>query len=131
MIVSKTITTCSNQKLWMTAKKSAELDNIHGKLFRECAEQLSDGFTDIFSTSLSSAVIPTCLKTTTIIPMQKTSTVSCLNDYHPITLTPIIMKCFERLFMRHIWPAATITAIISNAPQMMPLPRPSIRPLPT
>ncbi|KAK1806797.1 hypothetical protein P4O66_005278 [Electrophorus voltai] len=28
--------------------------------------------------------------------------VSCLNDYRPIALTSIIMKCFERLVMRHI-----------------------------
>ncbi|KAI4902183.1 hypothetical protein NFI96_008259 [Prochilodus magdalenae] len=39
---------------------------------------------------------------TTIIPMPKKSLVSCLNDYRPIALTPIIMKCFERLVMRHI-----------------------------
>ncbi|KAI4903885.1 hypothetical protein NFI96_004961 [Prochilodus magdalenae] len=28
--------------------------------------------------------------------------VSCLNDYRPVALTPIIVKCFERLVMRHI-----------------------------
>ncbi|KAK1801765.1 hypothetical protein P4O66_022395, partial [Electrophorus voltai] len=28
--------------------------------------------------------------------------VSCLNDYCPTALIPIIMKCFERLVMRHI-----------------------------
>ncbi|KAK3539837.1 hypothetical protein QTP70_013422 [Hemibagrus guttatus] len=43
-----------------------------------------------------------CLKTTTIIPMPKKSPVSCLNDYRPIAITPIIMKCFERLIMRQI-----------------------------
>ncbi|KAK3547944.1 hypothetical protein QTP70_001322 [Hemibagrus guttatus] len=30
------------------------------------------------------------------------STVSCLNDYHPVGLTPIVMKCFKSLVMRHI-----------------------------
>ncbi|KAK3520982.1 hypothetical protein QTP86_003646 [Hemibagrus guttatus] len=38
----------------------------------------------------------------TIVPMLKKSTVSCLNDYRPIALTPIMMKCFERLVMRYI-----------------------------
>ncbi|KAK1803656.1 hypothetical protein P4O66_021063 [Electrophorus voltai] len=28
--------------------------------------------------------------------------VSCLNNYRPVALTSIIMKCFERLVMRHI-----------------------------
>ncbi|KAK3553651.1 hypothetical protein QTP70_006859 [Hemibagrus guttatus] len=50
----------------------------------------------------SSTVVPTCLKTTTIIPIPKKSTVSCLNNYRTIALTPIVMKCFERLVMRHI-----------------------------
>ncbi|KAK3562495.1 hypothetical protein QTP86_034607 [Hemibagrus guttatus] len=51
---------------------------------------------------LSSAVVHTCLKTTTIVPVPKKSTDSCLNDYRPVALTPIVMKCFERLVMRHI-----------------------------
>ncbi|KAK3526716.1 hypothetical protein QTP70_032064, partial [Hemibagrus guttatus] len=72
------------------------------RVLRECAEQLADVFTDIFNISLSSAVIPTCLKSTTIIPVPKKSPVSCCNDYHPLALTPIIMKCFERLVMRQI-----------------------------
>ncbi|KAI5085277.1 hypothetical protein C0J45_3294, partial [Silurus meridionalis] len=77
--------------------KSAGPDNIPGRVFRECAEQLADVFTEIFNISLSSNVVPTCLKTTTIVPVPKKSTVSCLHDYRPIALTPIVMKCFERL----------------------------------
>ncbi|KAK3509262.1 hypothetical protein QTP70_027038 [Hemibagrus guttatus] len=83
-------------------RKAAGSNNIPGRVLRECAEQLADVFTDIFSISLSSAIIPTCLKTTTIIPVPKKSSVSCLNDFRPIALKPIIMKCFERLVMRHI-----------------------------
>ncbi|KAK3544979.1 hypothetical protein QTP86_031012, partial [Hemibagrus guttatus] len=131
--VSKTITTRSNQKLWMTAEvrallksrdsafragdktalktvrdklvnpqKSAGPDNIPGRVLRECAEQLADVLTNIFNISLSSAIVSTCLKTTTTFHVPKKSTASCLNDYRPIALTPIIMKWFERLVMRHI-----------------------------
>ncbi|KAK3563373.1 hypothetical protein QTP86_023319 [Hemibagrus guttatus] len=74
-------------------EENAEL--THGKL-------LTDVFTNIFNISLSSAIVLMCLKTTIIIPVPKKSPVSCLNDYHPVALTPIIMKCFERLVMRHI-----------------------------
>ncbi|KAK1795791.1 hypothetical protein P4O66_008944, partial [Electrophorus voltai] len=56
----------------------------------------------IFNISLSCAVVPTCFKTTTIVPVPKKPTVSCLNDYRPFALTSIIMKCFKRLIMRHI-----------------------------
>ncbi|KAK3557255.1 hypothetical protein QTP70_026081, partial [Hemibagrus guttatus] len=82
--------------------KSAGPDNIPGRVLRECAEQLADVFTDILNISLSSAVVPKCLKTTTIVPVPKKSTVSCLNDYRPIVLTPMVMKYFEGLVMRHI-----------------------------
>ncbi|KAK2899380.1 hypothetical protein Q8A73_012509 [Channa argus] len=108
--VRKTTPPPSDQVLYLTTsevrktnpRKSAGPDNIPGRVLRECAEQLADVFTDIFNISLSSNVVPTCLKTTTIVPVPKKSTVSCLNDYRPIALTPIVMKCFERLVMRHI-----------------------------
>ncbi|KAK3521384.1 hypothetical protein QTP70_004133 [Hemibagrus guttatus] len=82
-------------------RKAARPDNIPG--LKECAEQLVDVFTDIFNISLKSSIVPMCLMTTTtIIPVPKKSPVSCLNDYRHIALTPIIMKCFKRLIMRHI-----------------------------
>ncbi|KAK1791191.1 hypothetical protein P4O66_013211, partial [Electrophorus voltai] len=83
-------------------RKAAGPDNILGRVLRECADQLADVLTDIFNISLSCAVVPTCFKTTTIVPVPKKTTVLCLNDYCPIALTSIIMKCFERLVMRHI-----------------------------
>ncbi|KAI2646963.1 hypothetical protein H4Q32_030697 [Labeo rohita] len=83
-------------------RKAAGPDNIPGRVLRDCAAQLTDVLTDIFNTSLSQAVVPTCLKSTSIIPVPKKSPVSCLNDYRPIALTPIMMKCFERLVMRNI-----------------------------
>ncbi len=64
--------------------------------------ELTDVFTDIFNISLSQAVVPTCFKATTIIPVPKKSSPSCFNDYRPVALTPILMKCFERLVMQHI-----------------------------
>ncbi|KAL0154309.1 hypothetical protein M9458_050422 [Cirrhinus mrigala] len=83
-------------------RKAAGPDSIPGRVLRDCAAQLMDVLTDIFNTSLSQAVVPTCLKSTSIIPVPKKSPVSCLNDYRPIALTPIMMKCFERLVMHDI-----------------------------
>ncbi|XP_046705724.1 uncharacterized protein LOC124386117 [Silurus meridionalis] len=58
--------------------------------------------TDIFNISLSDTVVPTCLKTMTIVSVPKKSTVFCLKDYRPVALTPIMIKCFERLIMGDI-----------------------------
>jgi hypothetical protein len=46
--------------------------------------------------------MPTCFKQTTIVPVPKNVKVTFLNDYCPITLTSVAMKCFERLVMAHI-----------------------------
>ncbi|MCI4379001.1 hypothetical protein PGIGA_G00222700 [Pangasianodon gigas] len=86
----------------INARKAPGPDNIPGCVLRDCAVELTDVFTDIFNISLSQAVVPTCFKATTIIPVPKKSPPSCFNDYRPVALTPILMKCFERLVMHHI-----------------------------
>ena len=83
-------------------RKATGPDGVPGKVLRDCADQLAGVFTNIFSQSLSQAVIPSCLKTSTIIPVPKKSSVSCLNDYRPVALTSIAMKCFEKLVRSHI-----------------------------
>ena len=59
-------------------------------------------FTDIFNLSLTESVIPPCFKQTTIVPVPKEATVTCLNDYLPVALTSVAMECFERLVIAHI-----------------------------
>ncbi|XP_028822402.1 uncharacterized protein LOC114775579 [Denticeps clupeoides] len=55
--------------------------------------------TNIFNVSLSTTILPTCL---TIVPVPKKSSVSCLNVYCFVAITPIMMKCFRRLVMKHL-----------------------------
>ena len=51
---------------------------------------------------MSESVMPTWFKQTTILPVPKNTKVTCLNDYQPIALTSVAMKCFEMLVMAHI-----------------------------
>jgi len=60
-------------------------------------DQLAEVFT--LNLSLYQSAVPTCFKQTTIVPVPS---VTCLNDYHPVALTSVIMKCFERLVRTHI-----------------------------
>ena len=83
-------------------RKAAGPDNIPGRALRACANELADVLTSIFNLPISHCTVPSCFKTTTIIPVPKKSPPSCLNDYRPIALTPIIMKCFERVVLTHI-----------------------------
>jgi hypothetical protein len=86
----------------VTIHKAAGPDGVPGHVLRACADQLASVFTDIFNLSLSKSVILTCFKQTTIFPVPKNTNVTCLNDYRPVTLTSVAMKCFERLVMAHI-----------------------------
>ena len=72
-------------------------DGIPGRVLRVCAVQLAEVFTDIFNRSLLQSVVPTCFKHSTLVPVPKKKIITCPNDYRPVALTSIIMKCFERL----------------------------------
>ena len=52
--------------------------------------------------SLSQCKIPHCFKKSTIIPVPKKSTASCLNDYRPVALTSVVMKTLERLVLQFL-----------------------------
>lgn len=48
-------------------------------------------------------------KSSTIIPVPEESLVCCLDDYHPIAPTTVIMKWFERQVLQHIKSRLPIT----------------------
>eukprot|EP00061_Rhincodon_typus_P007791 g29830.t1 len=48
------------------------------------------------------AKVPTCFKKTSIIPVPEKAYATCLNDYRPVALTSVNMKCFKRLVMADI-----------------------------
>lgn len=83
-------------------KKAAGPDGISGRVLKACADQLSGIFMRIFNQSLAESTVPPCLKSSTIVPLPKKPHISGLNDYRPVALTPVVMKCFEKLVRGHI-----------------------------
>jgi len=49
---------------------------------------------------LEDSVVPSVWKNSVICPVPKTKSPSELNDYRPIALTSIVMKCFERIILK-------------------------------
>eukprot|EP00061_Rhincodon_typus_P009389 g32859.t1 len=82
--------------------KATGLDGVPNHALRSCADQLVGVFTDIFNLSLLQSKVPTCFKKTTINPMPKKNHAVYINDYLPVALKSIIMKCFESLVMAHV-----------------------------
>ncbi len=83
-------------------RKAAGPDNIPGRVLKDSAAQVTDVLTDIFNTSLSQAVVPTCLKSTMIIPVPKKSPVSCLKVLPSHSTDSNHNEVFERLVMHNI-----------------------------
>ncbi|XP_076744904.1 uncharacterized protein LOC143420651 [Maylandia zebra] len=84
----------------VNARKATGPDGIPGRVLKSCTAQLAGVFTHIFNLSLSLSVVPACFKMATIVPVPKSSTISSLNDWRPVVLTPIVSKCFEKLQQR-------------------------------
>jgi hypothetical protein len=89
--------------------KAAGPDGISSHVLRACADQLAGVFTDIFNQSLSQYAVPTCFKMATIVPVPINAKVTERNDYCPVALTSVIMKCFERLVKDHITSTLPVT----------------------
>ena len=78
-------------------RKACGPDNIMGIVLRECKYQLAQIFRELFQTSLDTHEIPTIWKTSNIIPVPKNSNPTVLNDYRPVALTSVAMKCLEHI----------------------------------
>ncbi len=70
----------------INARKAAGLDGILGCVLKNCAAELGEIFTNIFNLALLKCTVPTCLKTSTIVPVPKQAAITSLNDYRPIAL---------------------------------------------
>jgi len=79
----------------VNTRKAAGPDGISGRGLKTCANQLAPVFTTIFKLSLAASVVPACFKWSAIVPVPKTASPACLNDYRPVALTPVVMTCFE------------------------------------
>jgi len=77
--------------------KAAGPDRISGHVLKLCADPLSSVLCKIYQQSLDNSCIPSIWKTSEIIPVPKRNPPACNNDYRPVALTPIMMKCFEKV----------------------------------
>ena len=89
--------------------KSPGPDLIKGRVVKECTEELTSVLCQLFNRSLQENTIPTLWKRSEIRPIPKTNRPVELNDYRPVALTSVLVKCLERLVLPHI-----LTQVSSN-----------------
>ena len=72
-------------------------DGIGPNILKMCSDPLTPVLCKIYQQSLDQVNIPKLWKTSEIIPVPKRSPPKCDNDYRPVALTAILMKCFEKV----------------------------------
>ena len=74
-------------------------DKVSGRMLKECSESLALVFTKLIQMSLDKSYIPRIWKTSTIVPVAKKRLAKELNDYRPVALTSIPIKCAEKMVL--------------------------------
>ena len=86
----------------MSTNSAAGPDGMPASLFKECRDELCIPLQIFFAKSLTEGIIPSCLKTAAIVPVYKGGGPSSPSNYRPISLTPILMKIFERVVRKQV-----------------------------
>ena len=81
--------------------KAAGPDGVNSNVVKHCAEQLSKVFSELYNRAITEH-IPSKWKDACIIPVPKSATASEMNDFRPVALTSVPMKCLERLILRYL-----------------------------
>ena len=97
---------CDVVKLFKSLKsnKACGPDNIKPKILKMFAHELSEIFKHIFNFSLKLNTIPVTWKTSKIIPVPKNKYAKAMNDFRPVALTSVLMKCLEKFVLSSFLP---------------------------
>ena len=77
-------------------------DGMQASFFKNCAKEIVAPLIILFNKFLNEGVIPDVLKRAAILPVFKNGDRSIPANYRPISLTPILMKIFERIARKQI-----------------------------
>ena len=80
----------------------AGTDNMHPRVLREVAEQVSEILTDIFKSSLESRQAPEDWRVANATPLFKKASREELANYRPVSLTSLVGKVLETLIKDRI-----------------------------
>ncbi|EDO32209.1 predicted protein, partial [Nematostella vectensis] len=81
----------------LTKTKATGLDRIPARILRECSDLIAASLCLIFNRSIISGIFPDEWKSAKVTPLFKNGQRSDINNYRPISVTPIVAKIFERI----------------------------------
>ena len=80
--------------------KSAGYDEIHPRVLRECAKELTAPLRMLFTKSIETGTVPLSWKMATITPLHKADERNNAENYRPIGLTSQVVKLLENFCVR-------------------------------
>lgn len=78
------------------------VDNTWGQVLKMCAEKQC-GIIFICHISLQQQKVPEVYVKSIIVPVAKSINLESLNDFRPVALTSLVMKCFDNLIRHEIF----------------------------
>lgn len=82
--------------------KASGPDGISGRLLQSCSKVLAEAWCPIYQKSVDTHTVPSIWKSYVIIPVPKKASCKENNDYRPVALTSIVMKCLEKIMINHV-----------------------------
>ena len=92
----------SNLLASINSNKACGPDGIHGKIFKNCADNLAVPLSIIFKVSYNSGIIPMDWKVANVVPVYKKGSKDDIENCRPISLTCLTMKTFERILKEEL-----------------------------
>ena len=83
--------------------KATGLDKIPARFLKECLDLITASLCSIFNRSITSGIFPEEWKCAKVTPLFKNGQRSDLNNYRPISVTPIVAKVSERIIYDQLY----------------------------
>lgn len=84
------------------SSKASGPDGISGRLLKSCSEELAEAWCPIYQKYLDTHTVPSIWKSSMIIPFPEKASCKENNDYRPVALTLVVMKCFEKIMINFV-----------------------------
>ena len=87
----------------MSLKNGSCITNFSAKILKHVVNVISPLLTSIINRSMLTGIFPSCLKLARVIPIYKGGDRTCLSNYRPISILPVVSKIFERVMYSRLY----------------------------
>ena len=86
----------------LNARSASGPDGVSSRTLKMCRDSLAPVFSRLFQQSFTEGHVPRIWRSSIVVPVPKKRGASQLNDFRPVALTSVPMKCAERLVLKHL-----------------------------